>query len=144
MRIFFRFLAIVAGILLLINLYGLFRSLRDPDLKKEKTPYRNDLTLTYAEARRAWVRRPGEEEKAYALRANRLVNRAVAHYWKDEGICKYHLRVPLWENYLLWVAALVKPAEYRKYEFRDYRKAIERGVEDFEKQVRNSDNVFEL
>jgi hypothetical protein len=32
------------------------------------------------------------------------------------------------KNYLLWIASLVYPQVFRKYEFSHYRKAIERGV----------------
>ena len=118
-----------AGLLLLgLNIAGLFKTLRNPALQTEKTPYKDDVTLSLEEARKSWDRRPDENEKAYAVRATLLVNRVMAHYWKDEGIRKYHLRVPLWENYILWFAGLVKPDVYRKYEFRDYEKAMERGV----------------
>ena len=52
----------------------------------------------------------------------------IAHYWRDEGINKYYLRIPFWENYLLYIASYIDPEEYLKYEFYDYRRAIERGV----------------
>ncbi len=128
MKIFIRLLFFSGIILLTVNVTGLFKSLRNPGLASEKTPYKNDLTLSYAEAKKLWSRKPDENEKDYALRATMLVNHAMAHYWKDEGIVKYNIRIPVWENYILWFAGIIKPEKYRKYEFRSYKKAIERGV----------------
>ncbi|NOY37286.1 MAG: hypothetical protein GXO83_06890 [Chlorobi bacterium] len=128
MKLFVRLLFFIGVLLLAINAVGLFKSLRNPDLASEKTPYKNDLTISYAEAKKNWDRKPDESEKDYALRTTMLVNHAMAHYWKDEGIRKYNIRVPIWENYILYFASMVKPEKYRKYEFRDFKKAIERGV----------------
>ena len=47
---------------------------------------------------------------------------------KREGIAKYNLRVPVWENYLLFAASKVKPERYSRYEFSNYKKNMERGV----------------
>lgn len=119
----------VAGLFLLgVNIYGLFKSLRNDELYSEVTPYKNDISISLEEARRQWHRREGESEKDFAMRMNMLVNHAMAHYWKDEGITKYYLRVPPWENYILYFMGFINPAEYGKYEFRTYKKAIERGV----------------
>ena len=128
MKAFVRIMFLAGLLLLGFNITGLFKTLRNPALKTEKTPYRNDLAVSFREAKKNWDRKADEDEKAYALRATMLVHDVMLHYWKDEGIKKYHLRVPVWENYLLWFAAWVKPVEYRKYEFRDYKKALERGV----------------
>jgi len=46
----------------------------------------------------------------------------------NEGIEKYHLRVPVWENYLLYAASYINPKRYRKYEFSNYKKNLERGA----------------
>ena len=50
----------------------------------------------------------------------------MAHYWRNEGIKKYYMRIPVWENYILsfrqWITGR------KKYEFRSYKKVIERGV----------------
>jgi hypothetical protein len=128
MKIFFRIIFFAGVLLLGFNLTGLFKTLRNPELKTEKTPYKDDLTLTFPEAKKSWDRKPDESEKDYALRATMLVNHVMAHYWKDEGIKRYNLRVPVWENYILCFASLINPDRYRKYEFRNYKKAIERGV----------------
>ncbi len=119
----------IIGLLLLgVNIFGLFKSLRNDELYSEVTPYKNDISVSLEDVREQWHRKEGETDKDFAMRMNMLVNHAMAHYWKDEGIDKYYLRVPLWENYILYFMGFVKPVEYGKYEFRTYKKAIERGV----------------
>ncbi len=119
---------VLGAFLLALNIFGLFKSLRNDEINSELTPYKNDISVSLDEVRRQWHRRKGEPDKDFALRMNMLVNHAMAHYWKDEGIEKYHLKVPIWENFILYFMGFIKPAEYKKYEFRTYKKAIQRGV----------------
>jgi hypothetical protein len=122
--------ALVFGLLLLgINIAGLFISMRNPAIYSEKAVRdKDDITLTEEQLLRAGERRPEETTEAYIVRLNEAVNKGIAHYWEDEGIEKYNLRVPVYENYLLFLARYVRPRDYRKYEFYDYRKNLERGV----------------
>ena len=114
--------------LLLINVFGLFKSLRNEELYSEITPYKDDISIRFEEAKDQWNRKENETDKDFAVRVNMLVNHSMAHYWRDEGMKKYNIRVPVWENYILNLYRFVKPDIYRKYEFRNYKKAIERGV----------------
>ncbi len=117
----------IAGLILLgFNITGLFKSLRNEDLYNEVTPYKDDITVTFQEVKKQWNKRSDESDKEFALRANQLINNAMAHYWKDEGIKKYYMHVPVWENYLLTLKQTLTGK--KKYEFRNYRKAVERGV----------------
>jgi hypothetical protein len=118
------------GLLLLgINLAGFFVSLRNPAIYLErKVRDANDITLTPEELLRAAARRQGEPPEAYVVRLNEAVNKGIAYYWEEEGVEKYNLRVPVHENYLLYLAGYVLPAYYRKYEFSDQYKNLERGV----------------
>jgi hypothetical protein len=130
MRTFTKILFYI-GILLLINVYGLFKSLRNPAIYSEEKTLRNrigDITIQYPEIENDFVRRDHEPDKDYAVRMNKVVNDGFAHYWKEEGISKYHLRVPIWENYLLFAASYINPKAYRTYEFSNYKKDLERGV----------------
>lgn len=113
-------------ILLLLNVTGLFKSLRNEDLYSEVTPYKDDLSIRFEEARKMWYREENESEKEFAARATMLINNAMAHYWRNEGIKRYHMRIPLWENYILRIKLWITGR--KKYEFRDYKKVIERGV----------------
>jgi hypothetical protein len=129
-RRYYKITFFVFGLLLLgINLAGFFVSLRNPVIYLErKVRDENDITLTPEELLRAAERRPNEPLEAYVVRLNEAVNKGIAYYWEDEGIEKYNLRVPVHENYLLYLAGYVLPAYYRKYEFSDQYKNLERGI----------------
>jgi hypothetical protein len=123
----FKLILFIIGLILLgINLTGLFRSLRNENLYSEITPYKNDISIRFDEARKQWHRGKNETDKNFALRAGKLINHTMAHYWKDEGIKKYNMQVPLWENYILYLTQKISGT--KKYEFRNYKKAMERGV----------------
>ncbi|HEY6187228.1 MAG TPA: hypothetical protein VIW80_06110 [Pyrinomonadaceae bacterium] len=125
-----KIIALLLGLILLgINVAGLFISMRNPAIYHEaKVRDKDDITLTEAELLQAGERRQGESTEAYILRLNDAVNKGIAHYWEDEGIAKYNLRVPVYENYLLYLASYIRPRDYRKYEFYNHYKNIERGV----------------
>ena len=126
-KIFF----IVGLFLLAINIYGLFQSLRNPAIYTEEKKIRNrinDITIQYPQIKEQLVREKLESNKDFAIRINKVVNNGFAHYWKVEGIDKYHLRVPVWENYMLYLASYIDPKKYEKYEFGNYGKDLERGV----------------
>ena len=122
----------VLGVFLLgINIYGLFKSMRNPAIYTEEKTLHNrigDVTIRYPQIKGLLVRKDQESDKDFAIRINKVVNDGFAHYWKEEGITKYNLRVPVWENYLLYIASYIDPKEYSKYEFSNYKKDLERGV----------------
>jgi hypothetical protein len=123
----FKILLFTLGLILLgISVTGLFKSLRNEDLYSEITPYKDDISIRFSEAKKQWDRLKNESDQDFALRSTMLINHAMAHYWKDEGIIKYHMQVPLWENYILSIRQWI--SGNKKYEFRNYKKAIERGV----------------
>ena len=57
-----------------------------------------------------------------------LIHRNIAHFWPDENLDHYGIRIPWRENYLLRLIAYIRPDLYGKYEFCDYKKTLERGV----------------
>ena len=120
------------GILLLgFNTIGLFKSLRNPEIYREENNLKNrisDITIHYPQIKDLLMRRTGESNKDFAIRVNKIVNDGFSHYWKEEGISRYNLRVPVWENYLLFAASFIQPETYRRYEFSNYKKDLERGV----------------
>lgn len=131
MRTFKKILFAVGILLLAINIFGLFKTLRNPAIYDEEKTLRNrigDITIPYPEIKADFIRNKSETTKEYVVRMNKVVNDGFAHYWKRQGIAKYHLRVPIWENYLLYAASYVDPSVYRMYEFTDYKKDLERGV----------------
>jgi len=117
----------IGVILLVINLFGLFRSMRNQDLYTEKNTGRiNDVTIKLTDAKKQIVRKSGETDREFALRINDVVSKSMSHYWKAEGAEKYNLRVPVWENYFLYFINSFK--EDNRYEFVNYKKGLERGV----------------
>jgi hypothetical protein len=117
----------IGVILLCANVVGLFTSLRSD-------------VIYVAPRQKPWGRIPPASEvfaqinsfdgnrKSYVQRLTHDVSVGIRHYWKDEGIEEYHLRVPIQENYLLFLASFLRPDLYLKYEYTDYRRAVERGV----------------
>lgn len=114
-------------LLLLINIFGLLKSMRNDDLYTEKNTGRlNDVTIRLEDAKELLLRREGESDKDFALRVNDVVSKSMSHYFKNEGKKKYNLRVPLRENYILFIVNSFKKDD--RYEFKNYKKGLERGV----------------
>ena len=131
MRILYKTLLIIGIVLLGINIFGLFKSMRNPAIYTEEVTLRNrigDVTIEYPEIKDLLKQKDGESDVDFAVRINKVVNDGMAHYWKAGGISKYHLRVPAWENYLLYLASYIHPKRYERYEFSNYKKNLERGV----------------
>lgn len=126
----FKIILLAVGIALMtLNVIGIFKSLRNPELYSEPRTRRvNDITWRYPEFLEHLKRKPAENEKDFAIRVNEVVKDGFLHYWEDDAIHKYYLTVPVWENYLLTLASVVKPKKYRKYEFSNYKKNLERGT----------------
>lgn len=122
----------VTGVLLLaINVVGFFKTMRNPalyDLEHIIKNRKNDVTIHYPDIKKQLVRKENESEKDFAVRINKVVNDGFAHYWKSEGIDKFNMRVPVWENYLLYAASYIDPKKYERYEFTNYKKNLERGT----------------
>lgn len=125
---YLKLISAMAGIALLaINVTGLFKSMRNEELYHEQNTGRlNDITITLEDAKRQLKKNPGESDMDFSIRANEIVNKSMMHYWKMEGLKKYNLRVPVWENYVLHIANSFKPDG--RYEFQNYRKNLERGI----------------
>ncbi|MCH8332833.1 hypothetical protein IIC65_02780 [Candidatus Sumerlaeota bacterium] len=114
--------------LLALNISGFFIPLRNSKIYTElETGFTDDITLTAEQTMAQISRLEGERAEDYVRRLNGVINRGIAHYWEDEGIRRYRLHVPPYENFLLYVAGHLD-RRLKKYEFYDYKKAIERGV----------------
>lgn len=46
----------------------------------------------------------------------------MIHYWRTEGQDKYYMRIPIWENYIIYFKTLFK--DDKRYEFVKYWKKI--------------------
>ena len=139
---FSSFFFIIGIILVCINVSGFFLPLRSPDVYQLNAGTNFQIDLT---EQQVWdvVQNTSIQRKQYLININSAVDRGVVHYWgeKDcvidgqnarcmdtEGIEKFHLRVPMYENYILYFMSYILPQHFLRYEFTDYRKALERGV----------------
>lgn len=131
MKTFNKVIFFIGIFLLSLNIYGLFKTMRNPDIYTEVESLRNridDIVIKYPDIKDMLERKPGESNVDFGIRVNEVVHDGFAHYWKKEGAKKYYLRVPAWENYLLYMAAYVNPKDYGRYEFSNYKKNLERGA----------------
>ncbi len=129
MKTFKLVLFVTGAALMSLNIFGLFKTLRNPELYSETETRRvNDVTMEYPEFLDNLKKRAGEQDKDFAIRVNSVVKDGFLHHWEDDAIKKYYLTVPVWENYLLTLASVFKPKKYRKHEFSNYRKNLERGT----------------
>ena len=125
--------ASAAAALLAISAIGLIVPLRSSEVDRPSraTIVRShgpgDATMTWESARTQLARGARESRAAYAHRLTNVVAASVMHYWYERDRRAFRLQVPIWENYLLWLAGVLRP-EYRLYAFADPYKAIERGV----------------
>ncbi len=122
-------LFLIGLILIGLNITGFFVPLRNPDIYQEpNTPFKDDITLAEKQLYEIIEKKEDESNEKYVVRLNEAINKGIAHYWDDSGINEYSLRIPIYENYLLFFASYIAPPPYSKYEYCNYRKAIERGV----------------
>lgn len=124
---------LVPGILLLLlNFYGLTQDIR-PELDPEHSlRFENDLPLPFDETlTRLSQLKSIDSELTYASEATRFIAQAMAHiHWNEEpDPDKYHQRVPIWENYILFALGYVSNIpEFTKYHFIDVKRSLKRGV----------------
>lgn len=131
MKILKKIFFVLGLLLIILNISGLSKTMRNSDIYTEEITLRNrinDITIKYPDILELLERKDGESNMKFSIRINKVVNKGFAHYWKREGIDKYYLRVPIWENYLLFFASYVNPKRYERYEFSNYKKNLERGV----------------
>jgi hypothetical protein len=111
-------------ILLLLNIYGQFTSLRNPAIYNGFV-YEGRLRVPQKpeDVYPLLKQKTGETLQDFAYRLTQLTYDATVHYWdQSDNYTEYHHRVPIYENFLLW---LIYP---KNYEFCNPYKAIERGV----------------
>ena len=120
-------LFITACGLFALNIYGLTQSLRHPSIYDEPSYHDNDISLTESDFYSEMEYISGKS-KQDIIRLTNLINRGISHYWQDQGVTRFNIRIPIHENWLLFAAGLVWPEQFGKYEFVTAGKAIERGV----------------
>ena len=116
--------------LLAINMVGEVQSMRNP-LVYDGIDYFGVNRVPKYTASQVYEQmdmKTNETRKDFAKQITELIYDGVIHYWSYEGVEEYNLRVPLTENFLLFLKRFQTPEHSGKYEFCDARRAIERGV----------------
>lgn len=121
-----RFVFFLLGMILFgINIMGLFLPLRsaavDHDL--EFPPDKLPVSQVYDV-----INQSTQPVETYLETLTGAIHQGMAHYWDLQEAQRYHLQVPFYHNYLLFLAGYVAPENYYLYQFVDYHKAIDRGV----------------
>lgn len=122
--------AFIVGLILIgMNIYGFFIPLKNPAIYQEtNTGFDNDTTLTPSETYSLLESIDKADSRKMATSANDIFNRSIAHYWEDEGLYKYNMTIPPYENWILASLQFILPSVYKRYEYCDYKKAVERGI----------------
>lgn len=129
----FGLVILIPGVLLLmINLYGLTRDIR-PELDPEHSlRFENDLPLPYEETQsRLKQIKAINNDLTFTSEATQFISEAMAHiHWNEEpDPDKYHQRVPVWENFILFALGYISNIpEFTKYHFIDVNRSLKRGV----------------
>lgn len=119
----------VGILLVMLNIAGWFIPLRNEAIYEQAgVNFPTYITLRPEQVFNAIHQDKTRDRKDYLVRLTDALNNGVTHYWEDDGIDKYNMRIPVYENYLLYAASHLYPRLFRKYEFMNYRKAIERGA----------------
>ncbi len=131
MRVVGYILIIIAVSLLTVNLYGLTQDLEPKNLNEQHLRFGEKDRLLDAQA--FWlesIRKNKENDADYAERLTKAVAGRIAHvHWGRFPPDQFNQRVPVWENYLLYLAGLVSGIpEFERYHFASPAKAVERGV----------------
>ncbi|MBU2875242.1 hypothetical protein [Marinobacter salexigens] len=127
-------LFVVGMLLLLINIYGLFQTVRKPGLgvvDHEKLRFIPEEVWSYKTSMEAI-------DQLYELRsirdiakkANRVVNESLVHIdWMEVDPKEYRQLVPIWENYFLWaIGTFSGLPQFERYHYANYKRNIRRGI----------------
>lgn len=127
-------LAVMGVVLLSINIYGLFQTIRKPGLGFEgpgELRFVPDSVWSYEESMLRVDRlRDIKDKDAAVERAMQVVNTALVHPdWYRVDPVEYRQLVPVWENFFLYFLGKFSGLpQFERYHFADYRRSIERGI----------------
>lgn len=125
------FFLIVGLLMLIINSYGLTKTLRPHSFEAEHLRFgANDITLALNEYQQLVQRQAQESNKEYSFRLTEVIAKGTAHiHWEQYAPEKFNQLVPVWENWLLYLMGKLSGIpEYERYHFVTPEKSIERGI----------------
>ena len=127
-----RWFLIVIGIgLLTINVYGLTQTMRPAVFFTDELRFgARDISLSLEEYQQAVIKQENESDIEYAKRLTQVIADGTAHiHWERYDPVKFHQRVPIWENWILYAMGLFSGIpEFERYHFVTPSKSIERGI----------------
>jgi hypothetical protein len=124
-------LILAGSILCIINLYGLNSELQPEFHEFTEFRFENDFNLTYSQSLEGISRLPIETNLEFAVRITPVIANRLAHIeWNlPTDPDEYHQRVPVWENYILYLMGVFTTIpEYKKYHFSNYKRSLQRGI----------------
>ncbi len=125
-RTFMGVCAIIGGALIAVNLVGILTTVRFAEIADPRSPLHERVSMTPGEFLAESQRHTEESVETYVMRMTHAMHRTVVNYSLEKNPDAF--RVPLFENYLLFFAALLWPEQYRSVDFCDTRTALERGI----------------
>jgi hypothetical protein len=117
--------------LLLTNLYGMTQSLKPNGLTPEVLRFGvNDVSINHEDLKNRVKKKVDETDEQFSRRITYDLAAGMAHLkWQEYDPDKYHQRVPVWENYILYIVGVLSPIpEFERYHFTNPQKSIERGI----------------
>lgn len=124
-----------------LNLYGQGQNLRSPLVAEDPADFAHERIIGPQEVRARLAELDISDRRSFALRASEIIGKSMKHLrYGGEDFAErlygaYHLTVPPWENYFLYLFRFLKPDTYKSYEFSGYRRALERGISQYGQQA---------
>ena len=121
----------IGTLLLSVNLYGLTQSLKPEGLTPDVLRFGiNDVSISHDDLKSRIKKKADETDEQFSRRITYDLAAGIAHLkWQNYDPDKYHQRVPVWENYILYIVGIITPIpEFERYHFTNPQKSIERGI----------------
>jgi hypothetical protein len=129
-------LFIIGIALIFINFAGFFISLRSPEVYQIPIQNGSD-TIRIMDENKVIdiIDNTCVTNEQYVINVNNAIHRGMASYlYTPDAPDTYHLRIPIYENYILFLSSYITPPYFDQSYFQNYEflvnwgKAIERGV----------------
>lgn len=125
---------ILGSLLLIINVVGTQMSLRAPEITTDYADFARPTTLSYQNAISSLedLAKDKSDTMKFVTQATRIFHYGIAHIEPDNVLIKgfdhYRMRIPIWENYILYFLSFIAPDTYMDYQFCSYKKTLERAT----------------
>ena len=131
LKILAGFMITIGTALLLVNLYGLTQDIQPKQITGRDFRFPVDKTLSYEEVLPLLVKTEEQSTVEFSIHSSETISKALAHiHWNEEtDPTIFHQRVPVWENYFLYIMSFItQMPEYEKYHYADYQRSLKRGI----------------